>query len=137
MMIGEWRKRFIELSRDEQQERGHTEPATLKPWEGNIRVKGIGENGQLFWETTSPRRERDPAHETAIPNVIRAMEHVLEPWLEGRARLNYRSVRDFVHLPHHPFAGIKESIPPTSPLAILPVSDKRKVRRTTRISNQP
>jgi len=137
MMIGEWRKRFIEWSPDEHQRRGYTEPATIRPWEGEIRVTGVDKKGFVDWETANPRRERDPGHETAILSVIRAMEHVFEPWFRGTARLNYRSVRDFVHLPDHPFAAINESAPSTSPYAILPVVQNTKGRRATRTPKQP
>lgn len=136
MMIGEWRKRFIEWNPDEQQRRGYTEPATIRPWEGEIRINAVDEEGRVDWETANPRRERDPGHEAAILSVIRAMEHVFEPWFRGTARLNYRSMRDFVHLPHHPFAAINESAPSTSPFAILPVSQNSKVRRATRTAKQ-
>ncbi|HEY5021673.1 MAG TPA: helix-turn-helix transcriptional regulator [Gemmatimonadaceae bacterium] len=119
MMVGEWRKRFIEWAPGEQQRRGYTEPATVKPWDGAIRVTGQ-EGDHVFWETSPPRPERDPDHEAAVLGVIRAMEHVLEPWFGGTARLNYRSIRDFVHLPAHPFVTSNERGDPLSSLAILP-----------------
>lgn len=126
MMVGEWRKRFIEWDSDEHQRRGYTEPATVRPWdEGDFRVTGTDEKGFLIWEAPAPRHERDPDHEAAILALIRAMEHVLGPWFDGTARLNYRAIRDFIHLPSHPFAVSNETSDPLSPLAILPPSQSQ------------
>lgn len=119
MMIGEWRKRFIEWEPHVQQQRGYTEPATVRPWEGDPQIDVVLEDA-LLWSTRPPRRERDSDHEAAILGVVRAMEHMLEPWFQGTARLNYRSVRDFVHLPNHPFVEVQESHSAFSPDAILP-----------------
>jgi hypothetical protein len=120
MMVGEWRKRFIEWAPGEQERRGYTEPATLKPWEeGTVRATGR-EGKSILWDASPLRRERDRDHEAAILGVIRAMEHVFEPWFAGMARLNYRSIRDFIHLPAHPFASVTEARDPLSPFAILP-----------------
>lgn len=119
MMVGEWRKRFVEWNPEEQMRRGYTEPATVRPWDGDILMSAKEGMGHHLWEASAPRRSRDPDHEDAILSLIRAMEHLLAPWFTGRAKLNYRALRDFVHLPNHPFALAKERIPATSPFAIL------------------
>ena len=130
MMVAEWRKRFIEWNPGEQERRGYTEPATLKPWEeGTLRVTGR-EGKFILWEASPPRHERDPDHEAAILGVIRAMEHIFETWFTGAARLNYRSIRDFVHLPSHPFAGVHEASDSFSPVAILPPNTNRESNHT-------
>lgn len=123
MMIGEWRKRLIEWKPGEHSRRGYTEPATVNPGEKrDIRVKGADREGWVDWEATTPRRERDPDHEAAILGLIRGVEHILEPWFRDTARLNYRAIRDFVHLPGHPFATANELTSATLPFAILPPS---------------
>jgi hypothetical protein len=130
MMVGEWRKRFIEWAPGEQERRGYTEPATLKPWEeGTLRITGR-EGKFILWEAAPLRHERDPDHEAAILGVIRAMEHIFEPWFMGAARLNYRSIRDIVHLPSHPFSAADEPGSAFSPLAILPPSTKPEASNT-------
>ncbi len=62
---------------------------------------------------------KDPNHEAAVLGLIRALEHCLRPWFDGTAELNYRAVRDLVHLPQHPFATVTEFAGPTDPRAIL------------------
>jgi hypothetical protein len=37
---------------------------------------------------------KDPDHEDATLGLIRAVEHVLGPWFTGKARLNYRQLRE-------------------------------------------
>ena len=84
-----------------ERERGFTEPATQSPW------------------TMAPAKPVDDAqHEEAVLALSRAFEHVLKPWFDGEARLLYRSVRDLVHLPSHPFAAINETLFITNPFAI-------------------
>lgn len=119
MMIGEWRKRFIEWSPEEQMRRGYTEPATVRPWEGDLVMTAKEDVEHLSWETPVPQRFRNQDHEDAILGFIRGMEHVLAPWFTSQAKLNYRAIRDFVHLPNHPFAMAKEGVPAHSPFAIL------------------
>lgn len=127
MMVGEWRKRFIEFLPEEMQRRGYTEPATIDPWEGDVRITNVDKAGRVFWEASPPRRERDADHEAAILALVRSMEHILEPWFGGTARLNYRAIRDFTHLPNHPFANLEEKDPSTSPFAILAPAEEQRV----------
>lgn len=99
--IGEWRRRLIEWEPRALEARGYSEPPTVDAW---------GE------EPTVPE---DPAHEEAILGLIRGVGHVLRPWMEGHARLNYRSLRDLVHLPAHPFAGLNEEYSPFDPMSVV------------------
>lgn len=123
MMFREWRKRFIEWNPRELEQRGYSEPATIRPWNASVRVTETDATGRMYWEASPPRPERDEDHEKAILAVIRGMEHVFEPWFEGKARLNYRAIRDFVHLPAHPFAAFNETTDALSPIAILSPTD--------------
>lgn len=118
IMIGEWRKRFIRWDPKVHEARGYMEPAVLNPWNRAVRAVQA-DDGATRWETAAFRPERDPEHEAALLGIIRGIEHVLRPWFEGTAQLDYRALRDFVHLPAHPFAGATEQFEPTSPLAAL------------------
>jgi len=101
LQIGEWRKRLIEWDHSEQERRGFTEPATEDPW------------------TVKQRPIVDTDHERAVLGYATAIEHTLSPWFSGKALFNYRTLRDLVHLPKHPFSEMVEAIPDTSPYAIL------------------
>jgi hypothetical protein len=102
LRIGEWRRRLIVWETHAWAARGFTEPATDGPW-----------------DTPDPRPVTDPEHEAAVLALARAFEHILKPWFDGDARLNYRSLRDLTYLPEWPFLDASESAPISSPLAAL------------------
>jgi hypothetical protein len=117
IQIREWRSRFIRWDPDVEQARGYTEPATRNPWSQPLRSTKKDDGSIEITVATPP--EKDPDHEAAILGIIRGLEHLFAPWFAGDAKLDYRALRDFTHLPAHPFATAKETIPATSPLAIL------------------
>lgn len=117
IQIREWRRRFIRWDPAVEEARGYSEPATRNPWSPPLRTRR-NDDGSIR-VTMTPQPEKDPDHEAAILGIVRGLEHLFAPWFVGDAQLDYRALRDFSHLPAHPFAQAKEIIPPTSPLAVL------------------
>lgn len=119
IMISRWRQHFIRWNPLVSEERGHLEPAVVDPWGASIRSVHKQPDGFLRPVLTPLRHEKDPDHEAGILGIIRGLEHVLTPWFDGAAKLDYRAIRDFTYLPNHPFANQVERFEPTSPLSAL------------------
>ena len=81
MMIGSWRERFLEWksprsTRHPRQR--HREPLSENPD-----------------DVLGGRPVKDPAHERGVIALIRAIEHLLTPWFEEKAFLDYTALREF------------------------------------------
>jgi len=99
--VGEWRRRLMEWEPEALAARGYSEPPT------------VDTPGQA---STVPF---DAAHEEAILGLIRGIAHVLRPWIDRQAQLNYRVLRDLTELPGHPFVGAEEAYSPFDPNSIV------------------
>jgi hypothetical protein len=141
VLIKQWRQKLIRWKPAVEAERGYTEPATPDAW--NVTVKGLMQppseeqsefpEGALLVdrEPLASKPVDDPDHEAAVLALLCGVEHLLRPWFEDKAELNYAGLRDFAHLPKHPFAGRAEIYPITSPLAALPLPDPALANRVS------
>lgn len=130
VLIKHWRQKLIRWNPGVEAERGYTEPPTRNAWD--VTVKGRRKpprkersrfpKGALLldYEPLVPKPPEDPAHEAAVLGLLSSVEHLLRPWFDDEAELNYAGLRDFAHLPHHPFAERPEPHPATSPFAVFP-----------------
>jgi transcriptional regulator with XRE-family HTH domain len=124
--IKDWRQKLITWHPGVEQARGYTEPATDDAWAGRVvspvkpkRQKGVRwprSASVAQWESAARRRE-DPDHEEGVLALIRGVEHLLQPWFNGEAALNYRGLRDFTRLTAPSQPPMEERWPPTSPFA--------------------
>jgi len=127
VLVKHWRQKLIVWDRDVEASRWYTEPPSNSP--GEIRdvrprkptreerpryPKGVT---ILDWHSDPVTPIVDPDHEAGVLALLAAVEHLLRPWFEDKATLNYAGLRDFAHLPNHPFVGTPEAVPSTSPLA--------------------
>jgi transcriptional regulator with XRE-family HTH domain len=79
MAIGSWRERVLRWDPPRHPRQGYREPLA-----------------EDIEEPHGPRPEGDPAHERGTLALIDAIEHILTPWFEDRARLDYAALREFV-----------------------------------------
>ena len=124
VQVRPWRQKFLCWNPDIEASRGFTEPPTVDAWNTPFSWRGVapGERkrsrlpkGTVVvggFDATQPIRVDDPDHEAAILGLLKAVEHVLRPWFEGHAKLNYAALRDFAHLSAKPAS--------TSPVAVFP-----------------
>lgn len=101
MMIGSWRERFLEWrsphsTRHPRQR--YREPLSEDPT-----------------DVLGGRPVEDPAHEQGVIALIRAIEHLLTPWFEEKAFLDYTAVREFTTSP--PASHTKKRVHPRSILS--------------------
>ena len=104
MMIGSWRERFLE-------------------WRSprSIRHPRQGAREPLSEDPTDPlggRPVADPAHEQGVIALIRAIEHLLVPWFEEKAFLDYTALREFTTSP--PASHTRKR---RNPFSVLPPTD--------------
>lgn len=81
VQVGEWRRRFLRWKPEEWERRGSAEPP-IAGWASTLELRVI-------------KPQRDPEHEAAILGLLRAVEHILTPWFDDKAYLNFSAVRDF------------------------------------------
>jgi hypothetical protein len=117
--VKEWRQRLIVWRPGVELERGHTEPASSS----EVQVHGLASPPRqkgvrwpkgakiVQWEgKLLPTKDVD--HEEGVLALIRGMEHVLKPWFENEARLNYDALYRLTQ-----FAPWREESYGTDPLA--------------------
>jgi hypothetical protein len=81
VQVGEWRRRLLRWKPGEWERRGSAEPP-IAGWAGSVELREV-------------KPQRDPEHEAAILGLLRAVEHILTPWFDDKAYLNFAAVRDF------------------------------------------
>jgi hypothetical protein len=124
IQVGRWRHWLLAWNPGVQERRGYTEPAT----ENSSQVPAVHQSRPeaaaapaLLWTAPHLRRaikpQQDPDHEAAIVSLCRAIEHVLTPWFDGEATLNYAALQHLTSLPGVVPASDSD---PHSPAAAIP-----------------
>ena len=120
VLVKYWRQKLLVWNPEVESSRGFTEPATAAlsgppqivtrvPTDEERKTLPPGVN-LIAGLGSRPQPIDDPAHERAVLSLLVGVEHLLRPWFDGDAALNYRAIRDFAHLPGHPFAAVPEDI---------------------------
>jgi len=81
LKVGEWRRMLIEWQPPRPERQGYREP--------------LAQDLTVF----DPAPVNDPAHEEATLALVRAFEHILTPWFDGKAALDYARLRDLAVMP--------------------------------------
>jgi hypothetical protein len=82
LQIGAWRHGVVLWHPGEHERRKYAEPADLSPW------PKVGDKQLL-----PPKPASDPDHERAVLALVHALEHVLGPWFDGIADLDFERLR--------------------------------------------
>ena len=127
VLVKPWRQKLLQWKPGVEAQRGYTEPPSLivKPSKATgsrrppprERSKFPKDAVVMGYEPAVTEVVEDAAHEAGVLALLSGMEHLLRPWFEDEAALNYAALRDFAHLPKHPFAGLPEEYPATHPMA--------------------
>lgn len=103
LKIGTWREMFLNWTEKRHPRQGYIEPRARS------------------YENFHTEAETDPAHEAAILAFARALDHVLTPWFEDKATLNYSFLRDLVRTDPRGSLELR-----SNPIQAIPEDDIRK-----------
>jgi len=132
IQVGRWRHWLLHWNPGVQERRGYTEPASLNPFA--IRVIGprpIHPEEPPFPPGARPikteslaKPQTDAEHEAAIVSLCGAIEHLLAPWFDGEAKLNYAALYRLTALPGAMPEGYFDPYSPTAAIPSASVLEK-------------
>jgi hypothetical protein len=133
--IGDWRQKLLQWKDGVQEARGYTEPASLHPWEAEIGQPSEPPADRrdqyppgikvVTWKSLA-RPKHDPDHELAVLGLIRATEHLFQPWFDGEAELEFAALQSIAHFrPDYPPLAKRPALVGTK----LKIAKKRRSKR--------
>jgi hypothetical protein len=139
LQIGRWRGWLLEWDPKVRYARGFTEPATRNVFDedapdwSEVMEGTMPEDMFATLVQSRAKPELDSSHEVATLSLCRAMEHILTPWFDDQAKLNYDALYRLTALPAA--VSMRVGVDPFDPTAAVPAPDEPR-RRSAKQSPQ-